>query len=146
MRAHERYELDLVCGISRVVNDCVHLVIGRSIDVAEQPIAKDIGLDPPGELETTFSGAKVDKSRFGILDSTDDTLECVCLVIIDGLCGRSVRFNWELQHACSAPESVHGLGNPPLSKLNGVWYLTLVKGRPVREDAAVFVNLKLVSR
>jgi hypothetical protein len=57
------YSLDLVRCICGVINDGVHLTAINGIDVRQEPVAHDVGLDSPGQRELALRCLNIDKAR-----------------------------------------------------------------------------------
>lgn len=56
--------------VADVVDDTVDLLVGGSIDVGEQPVVHDVGLNSPGQGQSSVLLGNVDQAGLGVADST----------------------------------------------------------------------------
>lgn len=89
------YLLDEVGGVGNVVDHAVDLLVGGRIDVGQQPVVEDIGLDPPGESQSTVFLSEVDQAGFRVLLGARGSLERVGLGSLGGL-GLGISGNGQL--------------------------------------------------
>lgn len=65
----------MVSSIRRVVNDAVNLLVGSSIDICQQPVAHDVGLNTPCECKAAIGLDEIDELGLWVLDRTRSALE-----------------------------------------------------------------------
>lgn len=71
------YVLNLVSGLSNIVDHTNDLVGLSSIDVGQQPVIKDISLDSPGQLEVLVLVDNVDQLGLWLADGSLSVCESV---------------------------------------------------------------------
>lgn len=95
---------DEVAGLSDVVDNTVDSIVGGSVDVCEQPVVEDIGLDSPSEGQGTVLLDVVHQACLGVFLSTRGALEDVSLGSLDGFSG-SITSNGQRENASGTRES-----------------------------------------
>jgi hypothetical protein len=62
--------LDLVCGVSRVIDHTMDLLSGLCIHISQEPVAQYVRLHSPGEFQVAITGLDVDKACLWLADGT----------------------------------------------------------------------------
>lgn len=128
--------------VADVVDDTVNLLVGGSVDVSEQPVVDDIGLDSPGQGQSSVLLGNVDEAGLGVADSTRGALESVLLSSLLGLGGGAFSLDGETQDVDSTLERVRGVGEVTLRQGALCGNLAGEEAVSVRKDSAISANLK----
>lgn len=124
--------------VGNVVDNTVDVLVVLGINIGQQPVVTDIGLNSPGESKRVVSLAEVDKTSFGVRDSTRGGLEAVVLLgSILGLSGGRTGLNGEAEDVDGALESGNGVGESARDKRALLGDLSGEKVVTEREDLAI---------
>lgn len=128
--------------VADVVDDTVDLLVGGSVDVGEQPVVDDVGLDSPGQGQSSVLLGKVDQAGLGVADSTRSALESVLLSSLLGLGGGAIGLDGETQDVDGTLERIRGVGEVTLLQGALCGQLAGEEAVAVREDSAISANLE----
>jgi hypothetical protein len=102
------YILNLVSGLSNIVDHTNDLVSLGSIDVGQEPVVEDISLDSPGQLEVLVLVDKVNELGLWLADGSLGVGESV---VVSALTNRLGLFSFDRkrQHFNGILEGVYGI-------------------------------------
>lgn len=135
---------DEVAGLGDVVDNTVDDVVGLGVNVSQQPVVEDIGLDSPGESQGTVVLDVVHEASLGVRLSTSGASELVGLGTLNGL-GGSLASDGQSQDAGSSVQGIDGVGEPTLAQGALGGNLSGVKVVTVGEDVAILANVDVES-
>ena len=131
---------DLVVSRGNVVDNVVDGLGLFGINIGEEPVVTDIGLNSPGEVELAIL---LDVNELGhwVGESTRGTLELEGLGLLHWHSLSALWLDWKLQGLDSTLEGLDGVREVTLSQWVGLWHLSLVEGVSEGEDLAITSNL-----
>lgn len=120
-------------------------ILGGGIHVGQKPVAQNVSLDAESELQLSVL-LEVHQLSFGLLLGSRGSLEHVRVVTLGSrLSSRLFGFDRKLEDVHSPLECLDRLDQITLAKLRRRRDLAFVERATEAEDAAVLVNLQIVS-
>lgn len=138
----KEYVLNLVSGLSNIVDHTNDLISLGSIDVGQQPVIKDISLNSPGQLEVLVLVDNVNQLGLWLADSALGVGESVVVGALANRLGL-LGFHGKRKNLNGVLEGVDGVLLVTLGERAG--QLALVEAVSIREDLSISSNLFLVS-
>lgn len=136
---------DKVAGLGDVVDDTVDDVVGLGVDVGQQPVVQDVGLDSPGEGQGAILLDVVHQAGLGVLLSARGAGELVGLGSLDTL-GGSLAGHGQGQDAGSSVQGGDGVDEVTLAEGALSRDLSRVEVVTEGEDVAILTNVDVECR
>lgn len=134
--------VDAVVGqVGDVVDNTLNLGTGGRIDVGQQPVLRDVGLDTPREGQSAVGLDEVDELGLGVGNSTRGSLDGVNLSALLSLGGGRSSLNGELKNILCAVKGSNGVLEVTLRQGAGLGEVTLEEVVAVGEDLSILTNL-----
>jgi hypothetical protein len=94
----------------------VNLVASFCVHIGQEPVAQDVGLDPPGEGKFALLVDKVDEACFRVANTTSRLLDGECIGILLGFSGSRLGGYGKRKNLDGCFEGIQRLGSIALAQ------------------------------
>lgn len=133
----------MVVRLGDVVNHTVDSVLTVGINIRQEPVVLDVGLDSPGETELSVGLDEVDQLGLRVRDGASGTLEHIGLLLLGRLGRDRVHGDGKLQLVGSTLQRGSRVREVTLVQRIALGDLAGVERVSIRKDLSVFSDLQM---